>query len=304
MVSVALFELEWEGVRPPFLMRKFLVYAFCRDDGTFYYIGKGTKRRPYSKRLIGIKPPADKNKIIILHQDLDEATAFEYERNLIAFYGRKDKNEGLLRNMTDGGEGVAGWVPDSEWRRKKSESMKGEGNPFYGKHHSQEIIKIISEKSKARAKARRLASIPSALKHHHLPSEAIKLHQKIQAQKRKRGIEPSIGLVKEFNPMFGKQRPDLSQRNREKPFNKNLKWANNGEIELRVLPNEIPHGFKIGRLFSPANAKPVLLLNIQGDEYFYFKNARQAGIFLGKSSKTVRNAAAKNRIINGYLVIR
>jgi hypothetical protein len=285
-------------------MCKFLVYAFCRADGTFYYIGKGTKRRPYSKRSIGIKPPADKSKIIILHQDLDEKTAFEYERNLIAFYGRKDKNEGLLRNMTDGGEGVAGWVPDSEWRRKKSESMKGEGNPFYGKHHSREVIKAITEKSKAAAQVRRLAGIPSALKHRHPLSEAIKLHQKIQTHKRRRGIEPNIGLAKELNPMFGKQRPDLSKRNKEKPFNKNLKWANNGEIELRVSPDKIPHGFRIGRLFNPANVKPVLLINIQGDEYFRFENARQAGIFLGKSSKTVRNAAASNGIINGYLVIR
>ena len=285
-------------------MRKFLVYAFCRADGTFYYIGKGTKKRPYSKRAIGIKPPADKSRVLILHEQLDEATAFEYERNLIAFYGRKDKNEGLLRNMTDGGEGVAGWIPDENWRHKKSESMKGEGNPFYGKQHPLEILEQIGQKSKEAAQARRLAAIPNNLKERLPLDEAAKLHNKIERQRRKRGIKPSIGLTKESNPMFGKKRPDLAEKNKEQPFNRNLKWINNGEIELRVLPSQIPEGFNIGRLAKPKNIKPVLLVSSDESEHFHFANARKAGIFLGKSDKTVRRAASSGRLIKGYSVVR
>ena len=110
-------------------MDNFIVYAFCREDGTFYYIGKGRPRRPYGKRKEGLKPPRDRKRILTLHTGLSEQTAFDYEEKLILFYGRKDLGTGLLRNMTDGGEGVAGWIPDEEWRRKKSESMRGEGNP-------------------------------------------------------------------------------------------------------------------------------------------------------------------------------
>jgi hypothetical protein len=112
-------------------MNDFVVYAYCRENGTFYYIGKGRPRRPYGKRKEGIKPPKDKNRILILHSGLSEKTALDYEEKLILFYGRKDIGTGLLRNMTNGGEGVSGWIPDEKWRRKKSESMKGEGNPMY-----------------------------------------------------------------------------------------------------------------------------------------------------------------------------
>jgi hypothetical protein len=112
-------------------MDNFVVYAYCREDGTFYYIGKGRPRRPYGKRREGIKPPKDRDRILILHSGLPEKIAFDYEEKLILFYGRKDLGTGLLRNMTNGGEGVAGWIPDKDWRRKKSESMSGIGNPMY-----------------------------------------------------------------------------------------------------------------------------------------------------------------------------
>ena len=113
-------------------MNNFVVYAYCRKDGTFYYIGKGRPLRPYGKRREGIKPPADKDRILILHSGLPEQTAFDYEGKLILFYGRKDLGTGLLRNMTNGGEGVAGWIPDEEWRKNKSDSMSGNGNPMFG----------------------------------------------------------------------------------------------------------------------------------------------------------------------------
>ena len=112
-------------------MDNFVVYAYCREDGTFYYIGKGSRKRAYGKRKKGVKPPTDRNRILLLHTGLSEQTAFDYEVKLILFYGRKDLGTGPLRNMTDGGEGVAGLIRDEEWRRKKSESMRGEGNPHY-----------------------------------------------------------------------------------------------------------------------------------------------------------------------------
>jgi hypothetical protein len=38
-----------------------------------------------------------------------------------------------LYNLTDGGEGVSGYVPSEEARRKMSEARRGENNYFYGK---------------------------------------------------------------------------------------------------------------------------------------------------------------------------
>lgn len=198
-------------------MNNFVVYAYCREDGTFYYIGKGRPRRPYGKRKEGIKPPKNRERILILHAGLPEETAFDFEEKLILFYGRKDLGTGLLRNMTNGGEGVAGWIPDEGWRKKKSESMGGKGNPMYGVTLPPEVIKAAIEK-------------------------------------RQKNYKPEdnnffgVRLVGELNPMWGKERPDLVQRNKENPSAKGTKWCNNGEIDKRFSPDSVPEGFVPGRL--------------------------------------------------------
>lgn len=106
-------------------MNIFVVYAYCRKDGTYYYIGKGKPHRPYQWRgKRGINPPKDRSRILILHSELPEELALEYEKKLILFYGRKDLNTGLLKNRTDGGEGACGWIPSQDYREKRGEQMK------------------------------------------------------------------------------------------------------------------------------------------------------------------------------------
>jgi hypothetical protein len=106
-------------------MNNFVVYAYCRKDGTFYYIGKGNPRRPYVWRgKRGINPPRDKSRVLILHSGLSEEVALNYEKGLILFYGRKDIGTGLLKNRTDGGEGTCGWIPSREYREKRSIQSK------------------------------------------------------------------------------------------------------------------------------------------------------------------------------------
>lgn len=199
--------------------KKFLVYAYCRQDGTFYYIGKGTKRRAYrSKNQACVNPPKDKSRILILHENLDEDIALLYEQKLILFYGRRDLGTGKLQNRTDGGEGVSGWIPSEEWRKKKSDSMKGENNPFYGKRHTEETKESISNKNKGK-----------------LAGEKCYFYGK--------------RFVGELNPMYGKSRPDLREWTLTHDSSaKGTKWYNNGIVSIRVKEGEQPDGFELGRL--------------------------------------------------------
>lgn len=191
------------------------MYAYCRKDGTYYYIGKGTKRRAYrSPNQARVKPPKDKSRILILHENLDEKTALLYEEKLILFYGRKDLGTGLLHNMTNGGDGVSGWIPSKEWREKKSNSMKGENNPFYGRKHTKETKDLISAKNKGK-----------------FSGENNPFYGK-----RYKGDK---------NPMFGKKRPELAERNRS---TKGTKWYNNGITAIRCIEGKQPEGFFLGKL--------------------------------------------------------
>ena len=102
----------------------YYTYAYLREDKTPYYIGKGTGRRIYSTNRKGLKPPKDKSRIIFLKQNLTEEEAFKHEVYMIAVFGRKDNETGILRNKTDGGDGISGFTHSEETKNKMSASAK------------------------------------------------------------------------------------------------------------------------------------------------------------------------------------
>jgi hypothetical protein len=118
----------------------FYVYAYIRQDGTPYYIGKGSNIRAWkhSKKDI-ISAPKDKTKIIILETNLSEVGSLAIERRMIAWYGRKDIGTGILRNKTNGGEGGS-FSGDKNGMYGKTGAL----NPFYGKKHKEESKKYGS----------------------------------------------------------------------------------------------------------------------------------------------------------------
>jgi hypothetical protein len=107
-----------------------VVYQWLREEGTPYYIGIGNPRRPYKGRRSCGRPPS-RDRIVILHENLEWEEACRIEKELIAFHGRVDLGTGILRNMTDGGDGVVN--PSKEIREKISKSLFGENNPMFGK---------------------------------------------------------------------------------------------------------------------------------------------------------------------------
>jgi hypothetical protein len=135
---------------------QYYTYAYLREDGTPYYIGKGKGNRAYRRRKKDIKPPKDKSRIILLKQNLIEEEAFKHEIYMIAVFGRKDLGTGILHNKTNGGEGVVNMSEVT--KRKISIARKGIifsekhreniGNAFRGKKLSDERRKQISVQSK------------------------------------------------------------------------------------------------------------------------------------------------------------
>ena len=84
----------------------FYVYSYLRENGTPYYIGKGSGNRAYRKRRKGVKPPADTNRIKILYEYEVESEAFQKEIELIDnSIGNLSINLGEFIESQDGYQG-------------------------------------------------------------------------------------------------------------------------------------------------------------------------------------------------------
>ena len=123
-------------------MNDYYTYAYLREDGTPYYVGKGVGDRihSYSRHF---KPPI-KERRIFLKQNLTESEALNHEIYMIAVLGRKDLGTGILHNKTDGGEGGS----PMRGRRHSEETKLKMRQTKLGKKHSAQERKNMSEAHK------------------------------------------------------------------------------------------------------------------------------------------------------------
>jgi hypothetical protein len=141
----------------------FYIYAYIRDDGTPYYIGKGLGNRLYkSHKQHGIYKPkfSEHYKIVVMENNLTEIGALALERFYIRWHGRIDLGTGVLYNKTDGGEGISGYFHteetkqkmrrkfSEEHKKKLSEARKGKIPPNKGQKCTNEEKANISLKTK------------------------------------------------------------------------------------------------------------------------------------------------------------
>jgi hypothetical protein len=115
------------------MSKNYYVYAYLREDGTPYYIGKGKGGRIHDKNH-SVVVPKNKARRKILHENLTEDEAFSLEINLISEYGRKDLGTGILRNQTNGGDGASGWPEHRKKSKSKYTTEQNKKQAAEGKH--------------------------------------------------------------------------------------------------------------------------------------------------------------------------
>jgi len=106
-------------------MNTYYVYAYLRLNGTPYYIGKGIGSRAWVKGKGEIGKPTNLSRIIIIERNLTNVGALAIERRLIKWYGRIDQGTGILRNKTDGGDGLAGYKFTEDRKKAMSDRLSG-----------------------------------------------------------------------------------------------------------------------------------------------------------------------------------
>src|SRR5271157_5628100 len=109
----------------------FYTYLWLREDGTPYYVGKGTGQRAFVNYQRTIFRPVQDERIIVQEHET-ESEALEAERFLISFYGRIDLGTGCLRNLTDGGEGLSGYLLTAV--RAAQKFARNFAFPTWGRH--------------------------------------------------------------------------------------------------------------------------------------------------------------------------
>lgn len=137
---------------------RFYVYMYLRTydsnvakAGTPYYIGKGQRSRATDVQGHSVRMPKDKSKIIYVETDMLEEDALQLEVKLIAQYGRIDLGTGILRNMTDGGDGVTGYWTE-ERKKELSQNTRDDWNTPAGLEKKQRLAERNKQTKSAEIK--------------------------------------------------------------------------------------------------------------------------------------------------------
>ena len=176
--------------------------------------------------------------------------AYELEQYYIKEYNTKAPNG---YNLTDGGDGIFGWEVTEEYRQECSERVKHLHKEkkvgMYGKKHSDETKRKMSEASKGKSKpwliGRKLS--PETIER----LRQINLGRVSSEETRKKISENHHDVNGKNNPMYGKKHsPETIEKLKQKAKNRPKRiWINNGiQEKLITIDESIPMGYNKGRV--------------------------------------------------------
>ena len=206
-------------------MNIYYTYAYLREDGTPYYIGKGCRDRAYnvySHKKNGIHVPLDRDRIIFLKINLTEEESLKHEEYMIYVLGRKDMNTGILRNKTQGGDGASGAIRTEEHK----ERVRGQNNGN-------------SKTNRAKRKPKKLRTINNGERHRRIATDAPLPQGWVE------GITPAYraSIKKGHHDVSGTNNPAYGKRR-----------ITNGERERRIPKSDpIPDGWWEGAKNAKTN---------------------------------------------------
>jgi hypothetical protein len=204
--------------------KRFYTYAYLRKNGTPYYVGKGEKSRAYNKNHNNVYVPP-KNRILFLKKNLTEEQAFKHEIYMIAVFGRKDLETGILHNRTNGGDGSSGRIATENQKKKQSEKMKGRNGPVISEEGRKKLSQIMRGNKRGK---------PHTQETKDKISKAHK-GKKLTEEHKKKLTESHIGIKK--GTCSQKTKDKISRAHKDKkhypPSQKGTKWWNNGQINKR-----------------------------------------------------------------------